>query len=164
MKFSKILRLKRQERFYKFGVYKVIPTKKIFRRSSYLFWLIFIFSIILFVFIYKTNNSDQANKPAMGVVVYSIFVLGLFVKFVLSLFFPELILTEKGIKILGVNFVAWNEIKKIKIDYNGSSKLRCTIIKNNSKKITENLNLSNLGELKLYIRSFMKKHRIRKNI
>lgn len=162
-KFNRILRLKRRERFYKFAVYKEIPTKKVFRRSSNLFWLIFIFSIVLFIFIYITNNSGQAHKPAMGVVGYSIFVLGFLVKFILSLFFPELILTENGIEILGEKFIAWNDIKKVRVNYNGNSKLLCTINKNNAKKNNANLNLSNLDELKFYIRSFMKKYRIRKN-
>lgn len=161
---NRILRLKRQERFYKFGVYKEVPIKKVFRRSSNLFWLIFIFSIVVFIFIYITNNSSQAHKPAMGVVVYSIFVLGYFVKFMLSLFFPELILADKGIKILGEKNIAWNDIKNVKIDYKGNSKLLCVITKYNSKKISADLNISNLDGLKLDIRSFMKKHRTRKNI
>jgi len=163
MKFRRILRLKKRERFYKFGVYKEIPTKKIFRRSSNLLWLILLFSIVLFVFLYKTNNSVQAHKPAMSVVFYSIFVLGLFIKFILSLLFPELILTEKGIKIIGEKNIDWNDIKKVKVSCNGNSKLNFIITKYNSKKITTNLNLSNLHELRFYIRSFMKKHRARKS-
>ena len=97
----------------------------------------------------------------MGIVVYSIFIFGYFVKFSLSLFFPELILSETGIKFIGKKSIDWKEIKKIKIVSSDASKIRVIIIKRNSKKISENLNLSNLYELRFLIRSFMKKYRLK---
>ena len=108
------MQLRRKERYSKFGVYKVIPIKKTFRQSNNLFWLILIFSLMLFFYIYKTNNSEESYKPAMGIVVYSIFIFGYFVKFSLSLFFPELILNGNGIKFIGKKSIDWKEIKKIK--------------------------------------------------
>jgi len=156
------LQLRRKERYSKFGVYKVIPIKKTFRQSNNLFWLILIFSLMLFFYIYKTNNSEESYKPAMGIVVYSIFIFGYFVKFSLSLFFPELILNGNGIKFIGKKSIDWKEIKKIKIAYNGVSKISVVIIKRNSKKITESLSLSNLPEIKFFIRSFNRRYGTRK--
>lgn len=161
LQFAEFLKLRRRERYFKFGVYKEIPTQKVFRQSGSLFWVILITTLILFFYIYRTNNSDQAYKPAMAVVVYSIFTFGLFVKFILSLFFPELILNEKGMKFIGKKSIDWKEIKKIKIVSSDVSKIRVIIIKRNSKKISENLNLSNLYELRFLIRSFMKKYRLK---
>lgn len=162
MKSVTFLHLRRKERYSKFGVYKVIPIKKTFRQSNNLFWLILIFSLMLFFYIYKTNNSEESYKPAMGIVVYSIFIFGYFVKFSLSLFFPELILNENGIKFIGKKSIDWKEIKKIKIAYNGVSKISVVIIKRNSKKITESLSLSNLTEIKFFIRSFNRRYGTRK--
>lgn len=156
------MKLRRKERYSKFGVYKVIPIKKTFRQSNNLFWLILIFSLMLFFYIYKTNNSEESYKPAMGIVVYSIFIFGYFVKFSLSLFFPELILNGNGIKFIGKKSIDWKEIKKIKIAYNGVSKISVVIIKRNSKKITESLSLSNLTEIKFFIRSFNRRYGTRK--
>lgn len=112
MKSVTFLQLRRKERYSKFGVYKVIPIKKTFRQSNNLFWLILIFSLMLFFYIYKTNNSEESYKPAMGIVVYSIFIFGYFVKFSLSLFFPELILNGNGIKFIGKKSIDWKEIKR----------------------------------------------------
>lgn len=162
MKSVTFLKLRRKERYSKFGVYKVIPFKKTFRQSNNLFWLILIFSLMLFFYIYKTNTSEESYKPAMGIVVYSIFIFGYFVKFSLSLFFPELILNENGIKFIGKKSIDWKEIKKIKIAYNGVSKISVVIIKRNSKKITESLSLSNLTEIKFFIRSFNRRYGTRK--
>ncbi|WP_089770289.1 MULTISPECIES: hypothetical protein [Epilithonimonas] len=162
MKSVTFLQLRRKERYSKFGVYKVIPIKKTFRQSNNLFWLILIFSLMLFFYIYKTNNSEESYKPAMGIVVYSIFIFGYFVKFSLSLFFPELILNGNGIKFIGKKSIDWKEIKKIKIAYNGVSKISVVIIKRNSKKITESLSLSNLTEIKFFIRSFNRRYGTRK--
>lgn len=162
MKSVTFLQLRRKERYSKFGVYKVIPIKKTFRQSNNLFWLILIFSLMLFFYIYKTNNSEESYKPAMGIVVYSIFIFGYFVKFSLSLFFPELILNGDGIKFIGKKSIDWKEIKKIKIAYNGVSKISVVIIKRNSKKITESLSLSNLTEIKFFIRSFNRRYGTRK--
>ena len=162
MKSVTFLKLRRKERYSKFGVYKVIPIKKTFRQSNNLFWLILIFSLMLFFYIYKTNNSEESYKPAMGIVVYSIFIFGYFVKFSLSLFFPELILNENGIKFIGKKSIDWKEIKKIKIAYNGVSKISVVIKKRNSKKITESLSLSNLTEIKFFIRSFNRRYGTRK--
>lgn len=162
MKSVTFLKLRRKERYSKFGVYKVIPIKKTFRQSNNLFWLILIFSLMLFFYIYKTNNSEESYKPAMGIVVYSIFIFGYFVKFSLSLFFPELILNGNGIKFIGKKSIDWKEIKKIKIAYNGVSKISVVIIKRNSKKITESLSLSNLTEIKFFIRSFNRRYGTRK--
>nr|AJP77086.1 putative ABC transporter [Chryseobacterium sp. Stok-2] len=162
MNFNKrILKLKRRERLSKFGFNKEIPPSKIFRRSNDLFWLILIASLVLLCYIYRTNNSDKAYETAMGVVVFSICVFGYFVKFILILFFPELILNEKGVKFFGRKLVNWKEIKKIKINYSGNSKLIFVITKNNSKKISEYLNLSNVEELRFFARSFMKKYRLK---
>ena len=162
MKSVTFLQLRRKERYSKFGVYKVIPIKKTFRQSNNLFWLILIFSLMLFFYIYKTNNSEESYKPAMGIVVYSIFIFGYFVKFSLSLFFPELILNGNGIKFIGKKSIDWKEIKKIKIAYYGVSKISVVIIKRNSKKITESLSLSNLTEIKFFIRSFNRRYGTRK--
>jgi len=161
LEFAEFLKLRRRERYFKFGVYKEIPTQKVFRQSGSLFWVILITTLILFFYIYRTNNSGKAYESAMGVVVYSIFIFGFLVKFILSLFFPELILNENGIKFIGKKSIDWKEIKKIKIAYNGVSKISVVIIKRNSKKISENLNLSNLYELRFLIRSFMKKYRLK---
>lgn len=157
LEFAEFLKLRRRERYFKFGVYKDIPTQKVFRQSGSLFWVILITTLILFFYIYRTNNSDQAYKPAMAVVVYSIFTFGLFVKFILSLFFPELILNEKGMKFLGRKFINWKEIRKVKIEYVGNSKIMFIVTKNNSKKIIVNLNLTNIANLKIYTRSYLKK-------
>lgn len=159
LEFAEFLKLRRRKRYFKFGVYKEIPIQKVFRQSGSLFWLILITTLILFFYIYRTNNTDKAYEPVMGVVVYSIFIFGFLVKFILSLFFPELILSENGIKFIGKKSIHWKEIKKIKIVSSDVSKIRVIIIKRNSKKISENLNLSNLYELRFFIRSFMKKYR-----
>ncbi|MCD9853147.1 hypothetical protein LUD75_00395 [Epilithonimonas sp. JDS] len=158
MNFRKnILRLRKKERYSKFGIYKDIPKQKVFRQSRSLFWLILICSLALFFYIYRTNNSDKAYEPAMAVVVYSIFAFGYLIKFILNLFFPELILNEKGLKFLGRKLIDWKEIRKVKIDYGGNSKIMFVVTKNNSKKIIENLNLTNIDELKISMRSYLKK-------
>jgi len=158
MNFRKnILRLRKKERYSKFGIYKDIPKQKVFRQSRSFFWLILICSLVLLFYIYKTNNSDEAYKPAMAVIVYSIFAFGYLIKFILSLFFPELILNEKGLKFLGRKLIDWREIRKVKIDYGVNSKIIFVVTKNNSKKIIENLNLTNIAELKIYMRSYLKK-------
>ncbi|MFC0343372.1 hypothetical protein [Epilithonimonas hispanica] len=120
------------------GVYKEIPTQKVFRQSGSLFWVILMTTLILFFYIYRTNNSDKAYELAMGGVVFSILIFGFLVKFILSLFFPEL--SETGIKFIGKKSIDWKEIKKIKIVFSDVSKIRVIIIKRNSKKISENLN------------------------
>ena len=162
LEFAEFLKLRRRERYFKFGVYKDIPTQKVFRQSGSLFWVILITTLILFFYIYRTNNSGKAYESAMGVVVYSIFIFGFLVKFILSLFFPELILNGNGIKFIGKKSIDWKEIKKIKIAYNGVSKISVVIIKRNSKKITESLSLSNLTEIKFFIRSFNRRYGTRK--
>lgn len=134
----------------------------VYRKSDSLFWLIFISVLAFLFYIFKTNNSDKAYEPAMGVVVYSIFAFGYLIKFMLSLFFPEVILSEKGIKFIGRKYIGWDDIKKIKIAYNNNSKIEFLIIKNNSKMIKEDLNLSYFGELQFFVRSFSKKYRTRK--
>ena len=120
------------------GVYKEIPTQKVFRQSGSLFWVILMTTLILFFYIYRTNNSDKAYELAMGGVVFSILIFGFLVKFILSLFFPEL--SETGIKFIEKKSIDWKEIKKIKIVFSDVSKIRVIIIKRNSKKISENLN------------------------
>ena len=162
LEFAEFLKLRRRERYFKFGVYKDIPTQKVFRQSGSLFWVILITTLILFFYIYRTNNSGKAYESAMGVIVYTIFIFGFLVKFILSLFFPELILSETGIKFIGKKSIDWKEIKKIKIAYNGVSKISVVIIKRNSKKITESLSLSNLTEIKFFIRSFNRRYGTRK--
>ena len=158
MKFRKnILRLRKKERYSKFGIYKDIPKQKLFRQSRSFFWLILICSLALLFCIDRTNNSDNAYEPAMAVIVYSIFAFGYLVKFILSLFFPELILNEKGLKFLGRKLIDWKEIRKVKIDYGGNSKIMFIVTKNNSKKIIENLNLTNIDELKISMRSYLEK-------
>ena len=44
----------------------------------------------------------------------AIFVIGALIKLILGYIFPELTLSDKGVKIFGRELIVWNDIKRIK--------------------------------------------------
>ncbi len=93
----------------------------------------------------------------------AVFVIGALIKLILGYIFPELTLSDKGVKIFGRELIVWDDIKRIKTVrlYAGDAQL--IIVRKNNKKITENFKRLNTSSYKLalIVRSFAKKYKTR---
>nr|WP_233174252.1 ABC transporter [Elizabethkingia sp. ASV34] len=122
-----------------------------------------ILAIIVVPAIIMMEKNNQKYILTLRLFMAAVFVIGALIKLILGYIFPELTLSDKGVKIFGRELIVWNDIKRIKTVglYAGDAQL--IIVKKNNKKITEDFKRLNTNSYKLalIVRSFAKKYKTR---
>ena len=150
-------------RKFRFGSIDQIPEKAIFRKTNIQIWFILILAVIVVPAIIMMEKDNQKYVLSIKLFMAAIFVIGALIKLILGYIFPELTLSDKGVKIFGRELIVWDDIKRIKTVrlYAGDAQL--IIVRKNNKKITENFKRLNTSSYKLalIVRSFAKKYKTR---
>lgn len=148
----------RQLRKARFGLVDV-PEKLIVRKNGILHLFLVLATVIIVFLFFSMDDADEKYKMALRIFVMVIFVFGTIVKLILGYIFPELILSNKGIKIFGRKLIEWDKIEKIKVK-ESSGYTTFIVIKKNNKKIVENFKNLNMcrQKLKQITRSFLNKN------
>ncbi|NHQ65224.1 ABC transporter [Elizabethkingia miricola] len=150
-------------RKFRFGSIDRIPEKAIFRKTNIQIWFILILAVIVVPAIIMMEKNNQKYVLSIRLFMAAVFVIGALIKLILGYIFPELTLSDKGVKVFGRELIAWNDIKRIKTVglYAGDAQL--IIVKKNNKKITEDFKRLNTSSYKLalIVRSFAKKYKTR---
>ncbi|WP_236709528.1 ABC transporter [Elizabethkingia ursingii] len=140
-----------------------LPEKAVFRKTNIQIWLILIVAVVVIPAILMMDKQSQKYVLTIRLFMAAIFVIGALIKLILGYIFPELTLSDKGVKVFGRELIVWNEIKRIKTAglYAGDAQL--IIIKKNNKRITEDFKRLNTNSYKLalIVRSFAKKYKTR---
>ncbi|WP_407483224.1 hypothetical protein [Elizabethkingia meningoseptica] len=148
----------RQLRKARFGLIQV-PEKLVVRKNGILYFFILFATIIIAFLFFSMGDADERYKMTIRIFVIIIFIFGAVVKLILGYIFPELVLSNNGIKIFGRKLIEWDKIEKIKVK-ESSGYIRFIVIKKNNKKIVENFKNLNMRrrKLKQITRSFLKKN------
>ncbi|WP_260262905.1 ABC transporter [Elizabethkingia occulta] len=140
-----------------------LPEKAVFRKTNIQIWFILIVAVVVIPAILMMDKQSQKYVLTIRLFMAAIFVIGALIKLILGYIFPELTLSDKGVKIFGRELIVWNDIKRIKTAglYAGDAQL--IIIKKNNKRITEDFKRLNTNSYKLalIVRSFAKKYKTR---
>ncbi len=147
----------------RFGSMNQIPAKAVFRKTNIQIWFILILAVIVVPAVIMMEKDNQKYVLSIKLFMAAIFVIGALIKLILGYIFPELTLSNKGVKIFGRELIVWNDIKRIKTVGLYAGDARLIIVKRNNKRITEdfkNLN-TNSYKLALIARSFAKKYKTR---
>ncbi|WP_260134003.1 ABC transporter [Elizabethkingia anophelis] len=140
-----------------------IPAKAVFRKTNIQIWFILILAVIVVPAVIMMEKDNQKYVLSIKLFMAAIFIIGALIKLILGYIFPELTLSNKGVKIFGRELIVWNDIKRIKTVGLYAGDARLIIAKINNKRITENFkNLNTNGyKLALVVRSFAKKYKTR---
>ncbi|OPC00443.1 ABC transporter [Elizabethkingia ursingii] len=147
----------------RFSCMNQLPEKAVFRKTNIQIWFILIVAVVVIPAILMMDKQSQKYVLTIRLFMAAIFVIGALIKLILSYIFPELTLSDKGVKVFGRELIVWNDIKRIKTAglYAGDAQL--IIIKKNNKRITEDFKRLNTNSYKLalIVRSFAKKYKTR---
>ncbi|MCL1666472.1 ABC transporter [Elizabethkingia ursingii] len=147
----------------RFSCIDQLPEKAVFRKTNFQIWFILIVAVVIIPVVLMMDKQSQKYVLSIRLFMAAIFVIGALIKLILGYIFPELTLSDKGVKIFGRELIVWNDIKRIKTAglYGGDAQL--VIIKKNNKKITEDFKRLNTNSYKLalIVRSFAKKYKTR---
>jgi hypothetical protein len=147
----------------RFSCMNQLPEKAVFRKTNIQIWFILIVAVVVIPAILMMDKQSQKYVLTIRLFMAAIFVIGALIKLILGYIFPELTLSDKGVKIFGRELIVWNDIKRIKTAglYAGDAQL--IIIKKNNKRITEDFKRLNTNSYKLalIVRSFAKKYKTR---
>ncbi|OPC67650.1 ABC transporter [Elizabethkingia occulta] len=147
----------------RFSCMNQLPEKAVFRKTNIQIWFVLIVAVVVIPAILMLDKQSQKYVLTIRLFMAAIFVIGALIKLILGYIFPELTLSDKGVKIFGRELIVWNDIKRIKTAglYAGDAQL--IIIKKNNKRITEDFKRLNTNSYKLalIVRSFVKKYKTR---
>jgi hypothetical protein len=147
----------------RFSCMNQLPEKAVFRKTNIQIWFILIVAVVVIPAIIMMDKQSQKYVLTIRLFMAAIFVIGALIKLILGYTFPELTLSDKGVKIFGRELIVWNDVKRIKTAglYAGDAQL--IIIKKNNKRITEDFKRLNTNSYKLalIVRSFAKKYKTR---
>lgn len=151
-------------RKFRFGSMNQIPEKAIFRKTNIQIWFILILAVIVVPAIIMMEKNNQKYVLSIRLFMAAIFVIGALIKLVLGYIFPELTLSDKGVKIFGRELIVWNDIKRIETTGLYGGDVQLVIVKKNNKRITEDFKCLNTNSYKLalIVRSFAKKYKTRR--
>ncbi|WP_196888014.1 hypothetical protein [Aureivirga sp. CE67] len=144
--------------------YSVPKTTEIYFSKSYIYIQIIVSLFILGVAVFLFFNE---NKSSLKVISFLLFIIG---AFTLYKNFkktrnnePQIILNEKGIKIIDKNIIPWNNIDEIDIKLKGSSKNSkyYLVLNDEEYHIYEEIDLSELEYTPVSLENVIKTYRIR---
>ncbi|MCT4305675.1 ABC transporter [Elizabethkingia anophelis] len=150
-------------RKFRFDSMNQIPVKAVFRKTNIQIWFILILAVIVVPAVIMMEKDNQKYILTLRLFMAAVFVIGALIKLILGYIFPELTLSDKGVKIFGRELIAWNDIKRIKTVGLYAGDVQLIIVKKNNKKITEDFKRLNTNSYKLalIVRSFAKKYKTR---
>ncbi|WP_107809860.1 ABC transporter [Elizabethkingia sp. YR214] len=147
----------------RFNCMDQFPEKAVFRKTNIQIWFILIVAVVIIPAVLMMDKQSQKYVLSIRLFVAAIFVIGALIRLILGYIFPELTLSDKGVKIFGRELIVWNDIKRIKTAGLYAGNMQLIIIKKNNKRITEDFKHLNTNSynLALIVRSFAKKYKTR---
>lgn len=131
-------------------IWENLPNKKVFKRDGFNL-LGLIIGIIIFSYLYyKKDDVEFGINGVIWLMGLGLFIFGSILKLILTNLFPDIIVSEKGIKFMWEEEIAWEEIEKIKVRNDD-----VLVVYKNLKKRSYGIKELNNFRLAYYIRAFL---------